>query len=77
MPFVSWVVELRKCQIRNFRRIILSFLTQLIKFVFNKLIGVKTNLVQFTHLRKTIRAFGERTQETGEEVKQKFPRTIL
>ena len=38
--------------------------------------GVKTKLVQFTLLRNRVRAFGERTQEKGEEEKQDSPRTI-
>uniref|UniRef100_M1DEA1 Gag-pol polyprotein n=1 Tax=Solanum tuberosum TaxID=4113 RepID=M1DEA1_SOLTU len=39
-------------------------------------VGVQTELVQFTLLRNRVRAFGERTQEKGEEEKQDSPRTI-
>ncbi|KAG5631785.1 hypothetical protein H5410_003502 [Solanum commersonii] len=39
-------------------------------------VGVKTELVQFALLRNRVRAFGEITQEKGEEEKQDLPRTL-
>uniref|UniRef100_M1DS07 Uncharacterized protein n=1 Tax=Solanum tuberosum TaxID=4113 RepID=M1DS07_SOLTU len=38
--------------------------------------GAETDWVQFTLFRNRVRAFGERTQEKGEEEKQDSPRTI-
>uniref|UniRef100_M1APQ1 DEXH helicase-like repair protein n=1 Tax=Solanum tuberosum TaxID=4113 RepID=M1APQ1_SOLTU len=45
-------------------------------YYFCKKFGVKTELVRFSLLRNRARAFGERTQEKGEEEKQDSPRTI-
>ena len=76
MPFWTWIIGLRKCPIRTFKGQLGLFLTQLNKFIFSKLIEVKTKLFQFALLKNRVRAFGERAQEKRKEEKQDLPRTI-